>query len=369
MSKLFEPAKIGGMELRNRFVRSATWEGLATADGAVTPKLADTIAALAQGGVGLIISGHAYVRPEGQAGPGQIGAHRDELLPGLRQMASAAHDHGAKILLQLAHAGCFAPKELTGVTPFAVSASVRLDDTARRELTAGDIRDLVQAYADAAGRAKAAGFDGVQIHSAHGYLLSQFLSPVYNRRTDPYGGVIENRVRAHREVLAAVRRAVGPGMPVLVKINGDDFVDGGLTARESAAAALMLQEQGLDAVEVSGGWLRNLKLSPARVGIKSVEKEAYHRPQAEVFRQTIGIPLILVGGVRSFETSEQLVDEGVCDFIAMSRPLIREPDLIRRWQSGDRRKSACRSDNLCFEPARKGEGIYCVTAEREKPPG
>ena len=142
MSNLFEAANIGPMMLRNRFVRSATWEAMATPEGAVTPRLVDTIAALAKGGVGLIISGHAYVRPEGQAGPMQMSAARDDLIPGLRQMADAAHQHGAKIVLQVAHAGYFAAHHLTGTPPCAVSAEVKLDDIPRKELTAGDIGDI-----------------------------------------------------------------------------------------------------------------------------------------------------------------------------------------------------------------------------------
>ena len=222
MSRLFESTVIGSMTLRNRFVRSATWEGMATPAGEVTPRLVETTAALARGGVGLIISGHAYIRPEGQAGPGQLGAYGDELVPGLRRMAAAAHDHGAKILLQLAHAGYFAAERLTGAMPLAVSASVKLDDTPRREMRLADIGDLVAAFAAAAVRAKAAGFDGVQIHSAHGYCLNQFLSPLFNRRQDSYGGALENRVRVHLETIRAVRRAVGDDYPVLLKINGRD---------------------------------------------------------------------------------------------------------------------------------------------------
>ena len=365
MSKLFESAAINRMRVPNRFVRSATWEGLATTEGAVTDKLVEAMAALARGGVGLIVSGHAYVRPEGQAGPFQLAAHRDDFLPGLRRMADAVHAHGAKIALQMAHAGCFAAEALTGLRPLSVSESVPFDDAPRQAMSVEDIGGLAAAFAAAAGRAKEAGFDAVQIHSAHGYLLSQFLSPLYNRRTDAYGGPVENRVRAHREVLAAVRRAVGPDFPVLVKINCEDFVEGGLTVADALEAALALESDGLDAVELSGGMLRNIKMSPARVGIKNEEREAYHRPQAAVFRGRLRLPLILVGGIRSFELAERFVDEGLCDFISMSRPFIREPGLVARWRAGDRGKAECKSDNLCFAPGSQGTGIYCVSRERE----
>jgi 2,4-dienoyl-CoA reductase-like NADH-dependent reductase (Old Yellow Enzyme family) len=366
MSHLFEPAAIGSMTVRNRFVRSATWEAMATPTGEVTPRLVDTIAALARGGVGLIISSHAYVRPEGQAGPGQLGAHADDVIPGLRRMVAAAHEHGAKILLQLAHAGYFAAAKLTGVPPAAVSASVKLDDTLCRELSAADIGDLVAAFAAAALRAKAAGFDGVQIHSAHGYLLNQFLSPLFNRRVDGYGGALENRARVHLETIRAVRRAVGGEYPVLVKINGRDFADGGLDLPEAAAAAQLMEQAGLDAVELSGGMTRFSKFGSARTGISNQKKEAYNQEEAKAFKERLRVPLILVGGIRSLPVAERLVNENVCDFISMSRPFIREPDLIRRWASGDRRKAACTSDNLCYGPARSGEGLYCVTAARKK---
>jgi 2,4-dienoyl-CoA reductase-like NADH-dependent reductase (Old Yellow Enzyme family) len=366
MTTLFEPATLNGMTVRNRFVRSATWEAMATPAGEVTPKLVDTIAALARGGVGLIISSHAYVSPEGQAGPGQLGVHTDAMIPGLKQLTAAAHDHGAKMVLQLAHAGYLALESLTGRKPLAVSKDVRLDDAEREELTVAGIRRLVQAFANAAARAMAAGFDGVQFHSAHGYLFNQFLSPIYNRRVDDYGGPVVNRARVHVETVAAVRRVVGSRTPILVKINGRDFAEGGLEVEDSVDAAALMQQSGLDAVELSGGMAKFAKFGSARLAVTSEEKEAYHQPEARVYKQRLKIPLLLVGGFRSLNVAERLVAEGVCDFISMSRPFIREPDLIRRWQSGDRRPAACTSDNLCYGPARSGEGIYCVTAKKQQ---
>jgi 2,4-dienoyl-CoA reductase-like NADH-dependent reductase (Old Yellow Enzyme family) len=353
------------MALRNRFVRSATWEAMATPEGAVTPRLVDTIAALARGGVGLIVSSHAYVSPEGQAGPGQIGVYKDGLVSGLKQMAAGAHDHGAKMVLQLAHAGYFAAHHLTGLPPVAVSAAVKLDEVTRRELSLADIHEVVRAFAAAAARAKTAGFDGVQIHSAHGYLFNQFLSPLFNRRTDAYGGSLSNRVRVHLETIRAVRQAVGADYPVLIKLNGRDFIEGGLELEESVEAAVLMEQAGLDAIELSSGMTKFSRFGSARTKISNQAKEAYNQEEALVFKRRLKIPLILVGGIRSLPVAERLVAEGVCDFISMSRPLIREPDLIKRWQSGDRRKAACTSDNLCFGPARSGEGLYCVTAAKK----
>jgi len=366
MSKLFEATEINGMKLANRFVRSATWEGMAADDGAVTANLNDCMAKLAEGGVGLIISSHTYVHPRGQAGPWQLGVYKDELIPGLKTMTEAVHEKGGKIVMQLAHGGFFANAKLTGETSLAPSNVEGIAKGPRQELTVAEIKEIVAAFARGAERAKEAGFDGVQIHSAHGYLLSQFLSPAFNKRTDEYGGNISSRAKIHREVLRAAKGAVGIDYPVLIKMNSQDFIDGGLSLEDSVQVGKMMAEGGIDAIEISGGMLNNPKLSPSRVGINKKEKEAYFQEAAKAFRSKIDVPLILVGGNRSFEVAERLVDEGVTDYISLSRPFIREPGLINRWKSGDLQKATCISDNQCFEPARKGKGIYCVTEEREK---
>ncbi|MFZ5569268.1 MAG: NADH:flavin oxidoreductase [Thermodesulfobacteriota bacterium] len=366
MSDLFASGRISRMNLSNRFVRSATWEGMAADDGAVTPKLIQTMGDLAEGGVGLIISGHAFVSPEGQAGPWQLGIHQDGLTDGLKQMTAAVHAAGGKIVAQLAHAGHFAARSLTGQAPHVVSDFDGLAKSPRHELGKEDIVRLVQAFAAAAGRAKDAGFDGVQIHSGHGYLLSQFLSPAYNRRTDEYGGDIENRTRIHLEILAAIRQTAGKDYPILIKINSEDCLENGLTREDSVAACKLLAEAGLDAVELSGGTLTSGKLSPSRSGITAETKEAYFQDAARALKKAIDIPVILVGGVRSPQVAEKLVHTGAADFLSMSRPFIREPGLIHRWKSGDLRPAFCKSDNLCFGPAMEGKGIHCVVEEQEK---
>ena len=366
MTELFEHSTINGMKLANRFVRSATWEGMAADDGACTPKLIDLMVELAKGGIGFIISSHAYVSPAGQAGPWQLGVYNDALVPGLAAMAKAVHDNGGKIVLQLAHAGFFANAKLTGQTPMAPSNVEGFSKSARQEMTAEDIRDVVQAYGAAAKRAQNAGFDGVQIHAAHGYLLSQFLSPAFNRRNDAYGGDIRHRATALVEVLQQIRHTVGREYPVLVKMNCRDFIENGLVVEDSLEVATMLEAEGIDAIELSGGVLVGGKLSPSRVGIKSAEKEAYFQDDARAFKEKLGVPLILVGGNRSFQVAERLINEGMADYISMCRPLIREPALINRWRAGDLSKATCLSDNMCFKPAMKGDGIYCLTEERER---
>jgi len=233
-------------------------------------------------------------------------------------------------------------------------------------MSISDIQEIVQAFAQAAIRAKSAGFDGVQIHSAHGYLLSQFLSPMFNHRKDEYGGDIQNRARALISALKNIRQSVGEDYPVLVKMNCQDFVENGLVLEDAVQVGQMLARNGIDAIELSGGILTSRKLSPSRMGIKSEDKEPYFQNEAGTFKETIDIPLIVVGGMRSFAVAERLVNAGIADYMSMSRPFIREPHLVNRWKYGDLRKAACLSDNQCFGPGMKGVGIYCVTEEREK---
>lgn len=359
MSRVFESGKIGGLVPANRFVRAATWEGLAAEDGSATPQLIKRMTDLAEGGVGLIITSHCFVAPEGKASPAQIGMHTDALIAGHRELTQAVHAAGSRIVAQLSHAGNFADERLTGCVPFVPSVFEGLAATPRREMTVEDIKATTASFGRAALRAMESGFDGIQIHGAHGFLLSQFLSPAYNRRTDAYGGSIENRSRFLLEVYQAVRKAVGREFPVLVKINCRDFIENGLTLEDSIATTRLLAEAGLDAVEVSGGMLTERKLSPVRPWIDSIEKEAYFREEARAFREEIKIPLILLGGIRSFELAEKLVREGTADFISISRPFIREPGLINRWKSGDLARARCTSDQKCILGGREGKGVYC----------
>ncbi len=366
MSKLFETTEIAGMKMANRFVRSATWEGMAAEDGSCTPKLRELMAKLAEGGVGLIITSHAYVRPDGQAGPWQLGIYKDELIDGLREMTSAVHDHGGRIALQISHSGIMANAKLTGQSPLAPSNVEGFGKAPAREMTVDDIRDIVEAFTQAARRAKEAGFDGIQLHGAHGYCLCQFLSPAFNKRKDGYGGSVENRARMLLEVLQGVRAIVGQDFPILVKMNCQDFLDGGLTLEDSIKVGTMLEAKGINAIELSGGTLSSGKLNPSRTGIQTEDKEAYFKEAAKAFKEKLSVPLILVGGMRSFQLTERLIDEGYADYISMSRPFIREPALVNRWASGDLSKAVCLSDNQCFGPARAGEGIYCVVEKKEK---
>lgn len=369
--RVFEPITINGMRVKNRFVRSATGEGMAGPDGSVTDRLEAAMKALAVGEVGLVISSHAYVEKRGQAGSGQLGVHCPAMEVGIARLARAVHAYGGRFVVQLAHGGCRARPELSGepaIGPSAPEASSTTDAPPCQAMTAEDLARFEAAFGAAAALCRDAGADGVQIHAAHSYGLSQFLSPRSNHRVGAYGGSLANRARLLLEVLVAIRGRVGRDYPVLVKINSDDFIEGGLTAAESLQVIRWLEAAGLDGVEISGGTFDSGRLMPIRPGsIVIPEGEAYYRDAALAIKQAaVKIPLLLVGGIRSLGTAEDLVATGTADMVALSRPLIREPGLVARWHSGDHGPSACVSDNRCLTVLRRGEGLYCLTEAQEK---
>ena len=228
------------------------------------------------------------------------------------------------------------------------------------------ITEVISAFADAARRSKAWGFDGIQLHGAHGYLINQFLSPHTNLRTDEYGGSIENRCRFMMEVYDAVRATVGPDYPVFIKLNATDFLDNGLTVEEGCYAAKKLSDAGIDAIEVSGGTSASGRKNPVRMKINAPEKEAYHLDAATQVKASVTCPVMVVGGFRSYEVAEKAVAEQGMDYIALCRPLIREPHLPKRWLDGDRSPAHCISCNRCFKPGMEEGGIYCVVEKKEK---
>jgi 2,4-dienoyl-CoA reductase-like NADH-dependent reductase (Old Yellow Enzyme family) len=358
---LFDPITIGNLTLENRTVRSATWMGMADAEGGCTPRLIEAKAALARGGVGLIITGLATVDGASRSGPGMLSCDRGSLVPGLAAMAQAVHDNGGRIALQIAHGGLMAPAELTGQQPVGPSPMMTEQGPLGRALTVEEIAEIVETFGAAARRAVRAGYDAVQIHAAHGYLLSQFLSPWFNHRTDEYGGPLENRARLLLQVVRRVREETGEGYPILAKINVDDRLPEGFGASDMLTVCEWLQEAEADAIELSGGTTMALlqgqpQNSYARVGDPSV----YWRDAAEQLKARVALPLILVGGIRSRESAEALLSEGVCDCVALCRPLIREPDLVARWRSGASAEAACISCDGCFGPGIAGLGVQCV---------
>lgn len=364
---MFAPGKLGSLELKNRLVRSAVWEGMADDQGFVTDKLVTCIQRLAEGGAGLIILGYTFIQPNAQQSPGQTAIHNDDYLPGLMKLTDAVHKAGGRISVQLAHVGPqTTPEMIHGETPVGPSAVKHPFFGTPRELTTAEVKKIVEDFGQAARRANKAGFDTIQIHGAHGYLVSQFISPRWNQRTDAYGGSPENRMRFATEVYQAVR-ANADSLPVFIKLNLDDLIKGSTTPVDALPLAKRLSEMGIDAIEVSGGGPASSK-GPARTKIKTEADEAYFIDLARQTRRVTTCPIILVGGFRSPRVINQALASGDVDFVSLARPLIREPDLVNRWNSGDLTKAKCISCNGCFKTLVYGEGIQCLVEyqEREK---
>ena len=362
MYDVFTPVEVGALVLRNRLVRSATWLGLAGPGGEVTDEMVRRYSKLGNGGAGLVVTGYAFVSPEGRGIPWQLGAHDDSLLPGLARLAGAIRAGGARGVLQIAHAGGQTQSEWIGdqipVAPSFLSHPQYPNPP--RELYREEITRIIKAFGQAARRARDAGFDGVQIHAAHGYLVNQFLSPGTNFRTDRYGGDLPGRFRFLQEVVTAVQWATGHDFPVFVKLNAADFVPGGFDLDEACQVSEWLSSRGVSMIEVSGGTRGSGDQGPFRADVEPGRGEAYFRDFAAAIKRRVSCPVALVGGLRSLETLEELLLFGVADLFSLSRPLICEPDLPNRWQAGDRSPARCRSCNGCHALGRKGEGVRCV---------
>jgi 2,4-dienoyl-CoA reductase-like NADH-dependent reductase (Old Yellow Enzyme family) len=362
MSKLFERTEIKGITLNNRFVRSATFEAMADPNGGCTPGLIDLNVELAKGEVGLIITGYAYVSEIGKSRSAQSGVHTDKLIDGWMELTHAVHRKGGTIVMQIAHAGCNSFVIPEGGNALGPSEMKMPQGCLCRDMTNDEIIETINDFVEAAVRAKKSGFDGIQLHGAHGYLISQFLSPFYNKRTDEYGGKLENRARFVLMVLKRLREAVGEDYPVLIKINSDDFLEGGFTLDEMLQVAVMLEKEGIDAIEISGG----THLSPddysfsRKTGIVPEENEIYFKKAATLYKEKIHTPLMLVGGIRSLNVAEKVITEGLADYVSLCRPLIREPHLVRRWYAGEIQRATCISCNDCFEPVRAAQALHCV---------
>jgi len=367
MTRLFEETSIKGMKLRNRIVRSATWEGMCDSDGRPTQKLIRCYEDLARGGVGLIISGYTFVRPDGKGMPGKMGIHTDDFEKDFKQLTRGVHAAGGTIAIQLVHAGGQTVAQNAGRQPLAPS-SIKVDQFPEvpAELSIDDIRDIVGAFGAGARRAKAWGFDAVQLHGAHGFLINQFLSPLTNRRVDDYGGGIENRSRFLLEVYRQVRETVGENYPVLIKLSAADNMDGGLEIEDAIYAARELARAGIDAIEVSTGTPASGDKAPAREKINAPEKEAYNLGPALDIKEEVNCPVMVVGGFRSCEVIETTLKGNDISYISMSRPFIREPGLVNRWLQGDRKPARCISCNGCFKPGLEEGGIFCVVEKKEQ---
>ena len=363
---LLEPARLGPVELRNRIVRAGTGESMGDADGMVGDDYVELHRALARGGVGVAFTGHMFVHPRGRYGMLQGGIHEDRAIPALRRATDAVHREGGRIFAQIAHAG--SQSMVPGNRPLAPSAVPNVM-TGRpvADATEEEIEEAVAAFAAAARRAVDAGFDGVHIHGANGYLISEFRSPLTNRRTDGWGATQEGRERFPLAVVRAVRAVVPPELGLTMKLGFKDMVEdeGGLATHEAVTGAAALVEAGLDGIEVSSNLMSDYVSASIRAYVavsrrraledlllhrvhRDGEPEAYFLPFARELRRSVQTSVILVGGLRRLATMRALVEAGEADFISLARPLIREPDLVAKLAAGDKAMPDCVSCNICL---------------------
>ena len=378
MSVLFTPQKIGIMEIRNRFVHSATYECMAADDGQVTDALIKRYTRIAKGGTGLIIPGYLFVMPNGRAALRQTGIHDDGMIEGLKSLVDAVHGKGSRIVFQLMHSGRQTTKEVIGQTPLSPSKGV-MDTiylTRPGEMNENHIRSVIRAFGAAARRAEEAGADGVQVHAAHGYLVNQFLSPFFNKRTDSWGGSPENRFRFLKEIILEIKKNVSDDFPVMVKLNTRDFTPKeGITPDLARTYATWLADLSIDGLEVSCGTIcysmfqmcrgdvptREMvhtfpwwKKITGKIMFKTLEgkfdlDEGYNVEAAKVIKPVIGdIPLLVVGGLRKVPHMETVIQNGWADFISMSRPFIKQPHIVNRIKEGKAHDVTCVSCNRCL---------------------
>ena len=384
---VFAPAKLGPITLRNRIIKSATFEGR-TPQALVTNELIEFHRRPAAGGVGMTTVAYCAVQPEGRTERGQLWM-RPEVVPGLRELTDAIHAEGAAASAQIGHAGPVANEKSNGLPALAPSTSFsRLSIKSIHAATSADIARITQAHADAARFAIEGGFDAVEIHFGHNYFASSFLSPKLNKRKDNYGGSLENRARIVRETARAVREPVGDRIAVLAKLNMDDGVPGGFWVDEAIQVAQWLEADGsLDALKLTMGSsllnpmylfkgdapvrdFANAMPQPVKLGVQFVGKafiKAYpYEPlfmleEARQIRAAVKMPLVLLGGVTDKAGMDTAMDEGF-EFVAMARALLREPDLINRIQAEPRTKSLCIHCNKCMPTI--FSGARCVLVDR-----
>lgn len=376
MSLLFQPASIGSLTLRNRFVHSATHEAMAGYDGKINDNIVRRYETLAKGEIGLIIPGHLFVHPLGKAHKGQCGIHSDDMVSGLSRLADIIHKNGGRVAFQLAHGGRQADKAIIQHAPLAPSKWGRDPATLNKphQMTDQEIKETIIAFVHAAKRAQKAGADAIQLHAAHGYLISEFLSPFFNRRKDDWGGSDENRFRFIKEVIANIKEVLPDDMPLLVKMNANDYTPKkGMTPDLAAKYARWMVDLGVDAVEASCGtaysfhiirgdipadelikglpfWMKPIgRLKLNAMAKSNAFEDAFNREAGKVIKDRMGkASLILVGGLRKLTHMEEIIEKGDADLISMSRPFIREPFLVKKFKEGKATEASCINCNKCF---------------------
>ena len=335
-SLLFTPITLpNGTTIKNRFFKSAMSEGMGTRDFQPKKNIATLYKRWAEGGTGLIITGNIMVDPKGTAEPGNIVFDKNSNMEILKDWAKQGQQHGAKVMVQLNHPGKQAPKTTAKetVAPSAVPLGNGLNKlfSTPRALTTSEVEELVQKFVTSAKVAKEAGFSGVQIHAAHGYLISQFLSPHDNRRTDKYGGSLENRMRFLKEIYLGMREELGKNFTIGIKINSTDFKEDGLTEEDSLKTIIELANLGLDFVEISGGTYER----PAMMGATSKStNQVFFAEYSKKLKQKIEIPVVVTGGIRSINAMNTLLNDNTTDFIGIARPLTIDPNIPNKIKQG-----------------------------------
>ncbi|AEG59760.1 NAD(P)/FAD-dependent oxidoreductase [Desulforamulus ruminis] len=330
-SSLFLPIKIGTMEVKNRLVVPAMGSGLGNPDGTVSQRLIDYWVARAKGGFGLLITEFVFVDPPGKAVPDQLGIWKDDFIPGFKKLAEEVHKHGAKIALQIHHAGRQTSQQLTGVQPVAPSPlPCPVGKEVPRELTTEEVYQLIEKFGDAALRAKRAGYDAVEIHAGHGYLVTQFMSSYSNRRMDEFGGSLHGRMNFAVKIIENVKTKTGNDFPVIFRMSGEERVPGGRTIEESRAAARILEEAGADAIHVSTGVYASMPwiVAPASVA------PGYNVNAAAEIKKSVDIPVLAVGRINDPYLAEDIIRTGKADLISLGRQSIADPEFPNKVAAG-----------------------------------
>lgn len=384
---VFSPARLGDLDLSNRVIKAATFEGMCPG-GEVSEALIEHHRAIAAGGVGMTTVAYCSVSPEGRTYGHQMYI-RPEILPGLRRLTTAVHDAGAAAALQLGHCGYFASKQVIGQRPLAPSKVFNLYGLSfGRPMTPDDMARVADDFARATTLAREAGFDAVELHYGHGYLLSQFLSPFTNRRRDEYGGSLDNRLRFPLGVLRRVREEIGPGYPVLVKMNLSDGFRRGLRLPEAVIVAQRLEAEGATALVLSGGFVSKTPLYMMRGNVPTREmvrvqdrwfrkvglalfgrlfvqrfpfEELFFLRESQAVREAVDLPLVLIGGILSRAGMDRAMAEGF-DFVALGRALIHDAELVHKLRRGEVDRSDCDQCNRCIAEMDAG-GVRCPSAE------
>ena len=358
---MLQPFQLGSLELPNRVVMTTVKLGYGTRKGGVTDRHIAFYARRAQGGVGLIASEPMYVQKNGRELPTQLGIHANELVPGLRRLTEAVHAAGGLIMAHINHAGRAANPKLVPARE-VVSASKVLcpaNQAMPRALARSEIPEVVAAFGAAARRAREADFDAIEVPFSHGYLIHQFLSPHTNQREDAYGGMFENRLRFGREVITAVREQVGSDFPIIVRLNAEDYVEGGLTIEDAVRIARDLEALGVNAISVTSGTM--CETVPFCLYPSGTPK-AHLLPMAARIRATTGLPVIVAGRIRSPAVAREALAAEQTDLIGLGRPFLADPDWVRKIQGGDEEAillcAACHQG--CLAQLRKGEGTHCM---------